>query len=118
MTNTPLGSNTALAEILAALAETIDARAAEGDASSSYTAKLLSQGPAKTAKKLGEEAVELAIALTSEGDDEVAGETADLIFHLFVALRSRGISLDQIAETLKARQGLSGLAEKASRKPD
>ena len=118
MTNTPLGSNTALAEILAALAETIDARADEGDASSSYTAKLLSKGPPKTAKKLGEEAVELAIALTSEGDDEVAGETADLIFHLFVALRSRGITLDQIAETLKARQGLSGLAEKASRQPD
>lgn len=118
MTNTPLGTSKSIAEILTALADTIDTRAAEGDASSSYTAKLLSMGPPKTAKKLGEEAVELAIALTSEGDDEVAGETADLIFHLFVALRSRGITLDQIAETLKARQGLSGLAEKAARQSD
>ena len=75
----------------------------------------LKKGPNKTAKKMGEEAVELAIALTSQSDDEVIAETADVIYHLLVALRSRGISLDQIAEELAKREGISGLVEKASR---
>ena len=118
MTTSPLGSNADLATVLEERAQTIDARAADGESDASYTAKLLAKGPHKTAKKLGEEAVELAIALTSETDEDVAGETADLLFHLFVALRSRGISLDQVAAILKSRQGLSGLAEKAARKPD
>lgn len=118
MTKAPLGSGEDLGVVLSELASTIDARALGGDDTASYTAKLLSKGPHKTAKKLGEEAVELAIALTSEGDDEVIGETADVLFHLFVALRSRGVSLDAVAEKLKSRQGLSGLAEKAARKPD
>ena len=113
-----LGSEARLALILRQLAETIDARAETGAADTSYTAKLLSKGPHKPAKKLGEEAVELAIALTSQSDDEVVAETADVIYHLLVALRSREISLDQIADQLAKRQGLSGLDEKASRPAD
>ncbi|MAK59703.1 MAG: phosphoribosyl-ATP diphosphatase [Ponticaulis sp.] len=104
-----------VAQALNALASTIDARAAEGDASSSYTAKLLAKGPHKTAKKLGEEAVELAIALTSEEDTAVTAEAADVLFHLLVALKSRNVSLDAVAEELISRQGLSGLVEKANR---
>lgn len=113
-----LGSSDQLALVLKALAATIDSRAASGDVESSYTAKLLAKGPQRTAKKLGEEAVELAIALTAQSDDEIAGETADLIFHLLVALRSRGISLDQVAGILADREGISGLDEKASRPRD
>lgn len=113
-----LGNADKLGVILNALAETVDMRAEAGDETGSYTAKLLSKGPSRTAKKLGEEAVELAIALVGQSDEEVVGETADVLFHLMVALRSRNISLDQIAETLADRQGISGLVEKASRTED
>ena len=113
-----LGSEERLSLVLKHLAETIDQRAQAGDDGSSYTAKLLAKGPSRTAKKLGEEAVELALALVSEDDQDVIGETADVIFHLFVALRSRNISLDQVAAALADRQGISGLDEKASRSGD
>lgn len=104
-----------VSEALNALVSTINARAEEADSANSYTAKLLAKGPSKTAKKLGEEAVELAIALTSEDDKAVVTESADLLFHFLVALKSRNISLDQVAEELISRQGLSGLVEKANR---
>ena len=113
----PLGSPAEFFAALDHLAQTVDARAGS-DPTESYTAKLLSKGPAKCAKKLGEEAVELALAIAAEGDDEVASEAADLLYHLTVALRSRGITLDDVAAALAARQGTSGLAEKAARKPD
>ncbi len=113
-----LGSAEKLLAVLQSVAETVDARAASGDTESSYTAKLLAKGPERCAKKLGEEAVELAIALSAQSDDEVIGETADLLFHLLVAMRSRDISLDAVAETLAERQGISGLVEKASRTGD
>lgn len=98
------------------LAATIDARA-EGDATEqpSYTQKLLSAGPAKCAKKLGEEATETVIALVSETETDIANETADLLYHLCVALKSRGVSLHDVGEALAKRQGMSGIIEKASR---
>lgn len=113
-TDTPLGSPAELLAAMDHLAQTIDTRAG-GDAGASYTAKLLQAGAPKCAKKLGEEAVELVLALVSEPDDAVASEAADLLYHLMVALRARGIALDAIGEALAARQGMSGLAEKASR---
>jgi len=114
MQHDPLGSSAFLSEVLAELAKTIDARAG-GDPESSWTAKLLMGGPALTAKKLGEEGVEAALAIASQDDKAVAGEAADLVYHLLVALRSRGVPLDAVAKALEARQGKSGLAEKASR---
>lgn len=110
----PLGPVSFLAEVLNDLAKTIDSRAG-ADPESSWTAKLLMGGPALTAKKLGEEGVEAALAIASQGDKEVAAEAADLVYHLLVALRSRGVTLDQLAKALEARQGKSGIAEKASR---
>ena len=101
--------------VLDALAEVISARAAGADLDHSYTAKLLSQGPAKIAKKVIEEAGELGIALAAEGNDEVASEAADLLYHMLVGLEARGISLDWVAQALAGRQGLSGLEEKARR---
>lgn len=110
----PLGPAAYIGEILAELAKIIDARAGD-DPSASWTAKLLAGGPALTAKKLGEEGVEAALAVASQSDGEVAKEAADVIYHLLVALRSRGVTLDQVAKVLADRQGQSGLAEKASR---
>lgn len=109
-----LGPAAFLGEVLAELSKTIDGRAG-ADPASSWTAKLLAGGPALTAKKLGEEGVEAALAIASQGDPEVAKEAADVIYHLLVALRSRGVSLDAVAKVLEERQGKSGLAEKASR---
>lgn len=112
---TALASPARLAAALAHLAVTIDARAEEGDASTSWTAKLLARGPDASAAKVAEEAGELAGAVRSESDARVASEAADLLYHVFVALRSRGVSLDDVATALEARQGTSGIQEKAGR---
>ena len=114
MAHEPLGPAAFLGEVLNDLAKTIDARAG-ADPASSWTAKLLMGGPALTAKKLGEEGVEAALAVASRGDTEVAKEAGDVLYHLLVALRSRGVSLDSVAKVLADRQGTSGIDEKASR---
>lgn len=110
----PLGSIDTLAAALGRLADTIDARA-DADADTSYTAQLLAKGPRKIAKKIIEEGGELGLALTSETDAAVASETADLLYHILVGLRARGVSLEDVAAALTAREGTSGLVEKASR---
>ena len=111
-----LSSIDRLGEALGNLAQTIDARASEPPADKpSWTAKLLAAGPTKCAKKLGEEGVEAALAVAAGTEGEVASETADVLYHLFVALRSRGVALDDVAAALEARQGISGVDEKASR---
>lgn len=114
MQHDPLGPAAYLGEVLNELAKTIDARAG-ADPASSWTAKLLAGGPSLTAKKLGEEGVEAALAVASQGDTEVAKEAGDVLYHLLVALRSRGVPLDAVAKVLAERQGTSGIAEKASR---
>jgi len=85
------------------------------DPESSYTAKLLGEGPERAAKKFGEEAVETIIAAIQKDPDAVAAESADVIYHWLVLLAAAGVSLDQVAAKLEAREGTSGLAEKASR---
>ena len=107
-----------LFETLERLAATIDSRKG-GDPSASYTAKLLAD-PQLAAKKLGEEAVETviaAVALKSQegGPDALASESADLLYHWLVLLAASGVSLDAVAKKLAAREGTSGIAEKASR---
>ncbi|MFG1296946.1 MULTISPECIES: phosphoribosyl-ATP diphosphatase [Xanthobacter] len=99
---------------LADLESTIAARA-EADASASYTRSLLDKGIAKCAQKLGEEAVETVIAAVSGPREEVVSETSDLLYHLMVVLKARGIALSEIHAELGRRTGQSGLAEKASR---
>jgi phosphoribosyl-ATP pyrophosphohydrolase len=88
---------------------------AGGDPASSYTAKLLNAGPPLCAKKLGEEGVELALALVSADRAAIANEAADLLYHLAVALKSTGVDGAEIAAVLAARRGVSGLEEKAAR---
>ncbi|HTJ02364.1 MAG TPA: phosphoribosyl-ATP diphosphatase [Methylovirgula sp.] len=95
--------------------EAIIASRAEATADNSYTRSLLDGGPTRAAKKLGEEAVETVIA-TIEGDRKaLVGESADLLYHLLVVLRLRGIPLADILAELKRRTSQSGHAEKASR---
>ena len=102
-----------LFETLERLAATIESRKG-GDPATSYTARLLAD-PRLAAKKLGEEAVETVIAAVAQGPDAVAAESADLLYHWLVLLAASGVSLDAVAEKLAAREGISGIAEKASR---
>ncbi len=97
------------------LAATIDARAALGG-EASYTRKLLDKGPDHCAKKLGEEAVETVIAAVENDRDHLIAESADLIFHLLVLLKSRGVNLAEVEDMLAQRTQMSGLEEKAARK--
>ena len=85
------------------------------DPGSSYTAKLLHEGRAKIAQKMGEEAVETAIAAVAKNSDEVVAESADLLFHLLVLWADCGVEPEEVWEKLAAREGVSGLTEKASR---
>jgi len=82
----------------------------------SYTRKLLDRGVAHCAKKLGEEAVELALAAVAESRERTIEEAADLVYHLLVVLKARGVGLSEVEAALGARTVQSGLAEKASRK--
>ena len=114
MSNTPLGNAHGLMDMLDYLAMTIDARA-DGAGARSYTMSLLEKGPLHCGKKIAEEGAELALALAAQGEEESAAEAADLLYHILVGLRAKGVSLDQVSAALKARQGISGLDEKASR---
>jgi phosphoribosyl-ATP pyrophosphohydrolase len=96
----------------------LEARIGERAAASpdeSWTAKLLAAGPERCAKKLGEEAVEAVIAAVRGDRDELIAESADLIYHLLVVLRSRDVALRDVLSQLEARTARSGLAEKAAR---
>jgi phosphoribosyl-ATP pyrophosphohydrolase len=81
----------------------------------SYTRKLIDRGIAHCAKKLGEEAVETTIAAVAEDRDRLIAETADLLYHLFVVLEVRDISLAEVEAALAERTAQSGLDEKAGR---
>ena len=88
------------------------------DPDSSYTAKLFDKGRAKIAQKVGEEAVETVIAALGGDPDALASESADLLYHLLVLWADTGLKPDAVWAKLAAREGLSGLTEKASRKSD
>jgi phosphoribosyl-ATP pyrophosphohydrolase len=93
----------------------VDERA-DADPEVSYTRKLLDRGVAQCAKKLGEEAVELALASVIESRERLIEETADLIYHLLVVLKARDIKLAEVENVLGARVSQTGLQEKSSRK--
>jgi phosphoribosyl-ATP pyrophosphohydrolase len=99
------------------LAAIVSARAT-ASADASYTRKLLDRGVEHCAKKLGEEAVEMALASVSEDRERVIGEAADLLYHFLVVLQARGIDLAEVEAVLQKRSAQSGLAEKSARVPD
>jgi phosphoribosyl-ATP pyrophosphohydrolase/phosphoribosyl-AMP cyclohydrolase len=69
----------------------------------SYTARLFAEGPKRIAQKVGEEGIEVALAAVVESDGKVVSESADLIFHLLVLLRSRGLSFQAVVAELQSR---------------
>jgi phosphoribosyl-ATP pyrophosphohydrolase/phosphoribosyl-AMP cyclohydrolase len=97
---------TVLDQLQSIIAERAEALASGGEAAAerSYVAKLLARGPAKAAQKVGEEGVEVALAVVAESDEALIGEAADLLFHLLVALRSRGLSLTPVLAELERRR--------------
>lgn len=103
-----------MAFTLADLEAIVAARAAAAP-DESWTAKLIAAGPERAAKKLGEEAVEAVIAAVKGDRAELIAESADLLYHLLVVLRSRDVALQDVLSQLEARTGRSGLAEKAAR---
>jgi phosphoribosyl-ATP pyrophosphohydrolase len=96
------------------LADIIAARASS-TAEKSYTKSLLDAGPPRAAKKFGEEAVEAVIAAVHQDDQALVAEAADVLYHLLVLLRSRGIALGDVMAELERRTARSGHDEKASR---
>lgn len=95
--------------------ERIIAERRKADPQASYVAQLHARGLPVIARKVGEEAVEAAVAALAGEREELVGEAADLIFHLMVLLSAKEIPLDEVLTELDRREGVSGLDEKASR---
>lgn len=87
------------------------------DADKSYTAQLLARGADHCARKFGEEAVETIIAAVSGDRAGVTAESADVLYHLLVLWAASGVTPGDVYAALNAREGQSGLAEKAARAP-
>lgn len=96
------------------LADLITSRK-NADPNSSWTAKLLAQGPEKCAEKFGEEAIEAIIEAVKGDKKKLTSEAADVLFHLLVMLTANDVTLDDVLAELSRRQGTSGLTEKANR---
>jgi len=103
-----------IGDSLEALQATIKEKRGE-DPGTSYTAQLFAKGRERIAKKLGEEAVEAALAGALGQQDELAAEAADILYHLGVLLEANEIGWDEVAAKLQSRTGLSGLQEKKNR---
>jgi len=91
-----------------ALLENIIANRIADQPDGSYTAQLFAKGPGRIAQKVGEEGVETALAAVTRDDAGLISECADLVFHLLVLLKSRELTLEQVAEELKARHAAKG----------
>jgi len=104
----------ALGEALERLWQVIEERRG-ADPATSYTAKLFARGTAKIAQKLGEEAVEAVIEGVRGDRTALTGESADLLYHLFVLWAASGLTPADIAAELARREGVSGINEKRGR---
>ena len=107
-------SSARLAEALQRLSATLQARKG-ADPQTSWTAQLLASGVERVAKKFGEEAVETVIAAVSGDADALATESADVLYHWLVLMAAADVPLDAVAAKLEAREGRSGIEEKAAR---
>lgn len=104
-TATCFGDDAAAGGALAFLSKlegVIEKRVAENP-EGSYTARLFAKGPTRIAQKVGEEGLEVALAAVAEGDDKVISESADLLYHLLVLLKSRGVTLAHVVGELESR---------------
>lgn len=96
----PQAPGNPLADLDAVIAKRVRERPA-----GSYTTRLLQAGTRRIAQKVGEEGVETALAGVAQDDDALLGEAADLLYHLLVLLRARGLGLAELAAVLEARAG-------------
>ena len=106
-----------MSEFTLADLEAIVAKRAKASPDESWTAKLVSKGQTRAAKKLGEEAVETVIAAIADDRENLTAESADLLYHLLVVLKIADIPLADVMDELARRTGQSGIAEKAGRAP-
>ena len=104
-----------MSDVLNRLAELLEQRKS-ADPQSSYVAKLYAKGMDSILKKIGEEATETIMAAKDGDPQKIICETADLWFHCMVMLAKAGLNPQDVLDELARREGLSGLAEKASRK--
>ncbi|NOZ33650.1 MAG: phosphoribosyl-ATP diphosphatase [Alphaproteobacteria bacterium] len=98
--------------------ETIIANRAGASPAESYTARLIDQGVARCAQKLGEEGVEVAIAAVRGDRGELVRESADLLYHLLVTLKALDVGLEEVYGELDARQSRLGAAERGATKEE
>jgi phosphoribosyl-ATP pyrophosphohydrolase len=87
----------------------------DADPAVSHSARLLSRGITKVAQKFGEESVECLIEAVAGNRDALIGESADVLYHLIVVWVAMGVRPDEVWTELQRREGISGVAEKASR---
>ena len=109
-----MGKNDTRLQVLEQLIAELESRR-KASPNKSYTARLLAQGRHKIGKKLGEEGVEMALALVDGKKKEFIGEAADVMYHYLVALMARKVPFAAVMDELERRFGLSGLEEKARR---
>ena len=103
-------------DVLARLAEVVHGRIG-GDPERSFVSRLLSRGEDAILKKIGEEATETVMAAKDGDRQRIVGETADLWFHCLIMLEHYQLGPQDVLNELQRREGLSGLDEKAARKP-
>lgn len=101
-------------EVLKRLSETLLSRR-NADPETSYTAQLLSKGPDAILKKIGEETAELIMAGKEGNRLHVVWEVTDVWFHTMVLLAHYGLSVDDVLQELRRREGISGVDEKKAR---
>lgn len=107
--------NGSIDHVLDRLYVVIDSRKG-ADPDTSYTARLFARGRQQIAKKLGEEAVEALIEGIRGDRPKLVGESADMLYHLLTLWAATGVKPRAVWTELARREGLSGIAEKASRK--
>lgn len=101
-------------EVLQRLSETLLARR-NADPTTSYTAKLMANGPDAILKKIGEECAELIMAAKDGKKLNIVWESTDVIYHVMVLLAFNGLTIEDVFQEMRRREGISGIDEKAAR---
>lgn len=101
-------------DVLHRLSETLISRR-HADPESSYTAQLFSKGPDSILKKIGEECAEVIMAGKEGNKLHIVRESTDVLYHLMVLLAFNGLTIDDVLQEMRRREGISGVDEKKSR---
>ncbi|WP_153115389.1 phosphoribosyl-ATP diphosphatase [Rhodocyclus tenuis] len=101
-------------DLLHRLSETLSSRR-NADPESSYTAQLMAKGPDAILKKIGEECAELIMAGKEGNRLHVVWESTDVLFHTMVLLAYYGLSIEDVLQEMRRREGISGIDEKKAR---